>query len=166
MDTVGFNDSLAGTLVNPGEDDKVRSSKSGVVRPKRGAPPSSLSLLVPPSSRSNSPSKCLTSIVNLSTINVDTISPKSTANSQLPSITPAPLKPALRATSSSRTQTSNNPGSGTTSSRTVTFRHHLFQPAKKPVKATFQPRLSDASTDTILAFDFKSPTPLQLRVKY
>jgi len=42
----------------------------------------------------------------------------------------------------------------------VTFRHHLFQPAKIPSKATFQPRLVDSDTDSALAFDFKSPTPL------
>jgi len=44
--------------------------------------------------------------------------------------------------------------------RTITFRHHLFQPARNLTKATFQPCLSDSANESALAFDFKSPTPV------
>ena len=43
--------------------------------------------------------------------------------------------------------------------RTVTFRHHLFQPTKNPIKATFQP-CSDSTIKSSLAFNFKSPIPM------
>ena len=161
---MGSSSNLAGVAANTnfGEDDKDRSSKSGASRTRRGAPPSSLSLPFRRSSRSVSPTKPSTSTGNPSSNDADdTISPRPSTINRLPSTTPTALKSALRPDYSNRAQSSNQTARGaTTSSRTVTFRHHLFQPAKNPIKTTFQPRSSDSDVEPALAFDFKSPTPI------
>jgi len=88
-----------------------------------------------------------------------TTSPNSLSDNRLPSTTPISLKSAVRTDSSSCALPSRKSARGaTTTSRTVTFHHHLFQPSKYPVKMTFQPRL-DPTIEPTLAFDFKSLIP-------
>ena len=168
---MGYSSNLAGVPASLGEDERVRSSKLGVIQPRRGAPPSSLSLPTQRSLRSALPSKrsAASGSLLLNSSIQTTTSPNSLSDNQLPSTTPVPLKLALRTDSSSHALPSRKSARGAmTTSRTVTFHHHLFQPSKYPVKTTFQPHSDPTIEPSILSLQSLplQPPTLQCQARY
>ena len=174
MDTVGFNDILAGTIIGTGETIEVksgesRSDRSKAKRPLRGAPPSSLSQpITTDRSRSSSPSKTN----RISSLPISR-HPSPSKTQQVLTSTRPPVTLFSKSTSSNDLsaeglRSSTQRGRCGNKGRAVAFKHHRFLPHTStitpPSTMSFQPHFQ-ASEDQLLsssyqAFEFKTLAPI------